>query len=93
MTVFCKAGGQTMGQTTGMTDGDNGDNRDDGDNRDNGDGKGSERRKPTALGWFSLLNPTSEVQSKLIFMGHQILSCHVPVVRSFFIFWKTLLSS
>jgi hypothetical protein len=26
----------------------------------------------------------SEVQSKMIFMGHQILSCHVPVVRSFF---------
>jgi hypothetical protein len=25
---------------------------------------------------------TSEVQSKMIFMGHQILSCHVPVVRS-----------
>ncbi len=36
---------------------------------------------------------TSEVQSKMIFMGHQILSCRVPVVRSFFIFWKTLLSS
>jgi hypothetical protein len=28
---------------------------------------------------------TSEVQSKMIFMGHQILSCHVPVGRSFFI--------
>jgi hypothetical protein len=26
---------------------------------------------------------TSEVQNKMIFMGHQILSCHVPVVRSF----------
>jgi hypothetical protein len=36
---------------------------------------------------------TSEVQSKMIFMGHQISSCHVPVVRSFFIFWKMLLSS
>jgi hypothetical protein len=35
----------------------------------------------------------SEVQSKMIFMGHQILSYHVPVVRSIFIFWKTLLSS
>ncbi len=35
---------------------------------------------------------TSEVQSKMIFMGHQILSCHVPVVRSFFILWKMLLS-
>jgi hypothetical protein len=28
---------------------------------------------------------TSEVQSKMIIMGHQISSCHVPVVRSFFI--------
>jgi hypothetical protein len=36
---------------------------------------------------------TSEVQNKMIFMGHQILSCHVPVVRSFFILWKMLLSS
>ncbi len=26
----------------------------------------------------------SEVQSKMIFMGHQISSCHVPVVWSFF---------
>ncbi len=30
-------------------------------------------------------NLKSEVQSKLIIMGHQILSCHVPLVRSFFI--------
>ncbi len=30
-------------------------------------------------------NSTSEVQNKMIIMGHQILSCHVPVVRSFFI--------
>ncbi len=29
--------------------------------------------------------PPSEVQSKMIIMGHQISSCHVPVVRSFFI--------
>jgi hypothetical protein len=36
---------------------------------------------------------SSEVQSKMIFMGHQILSCHVPVVRSFFILWKMLFSS
>ncbi len=28
---------------------------------------------------------TSEVQSKMIVMGHQISSCNVPVVRSFFI--------
>jgi hypothetical protein len=27
----------------------------------------------------------SEVQSKMIIMGHQISSCHVPVVRSFFV--------
>ncbi len=36
---------------------------------------------------------TSEVQSKMIFMGHQISSCHVPVVRYFFILWKMLSSS
>ncbi len=36
---------------------------------------------------------TSEVQNKMIFMGHQISSCHVPVVRSFFILCKMLLSS
>ncbi len=28
---------------------------------------------------------TSEVQNKMMIMGHQISSCHVPVVRSFFI--------
>ncbi len=37
--------------------------------------------------------PASEVQSKTIFMGHQISSCHVLVVMSFFILWKMLLSS
>ncbi len=35
----------------------------------------------------------SEEQNKMVFMGHQILSCHVPVVRSFFILWKMLLLS
>jgi hypothetical protein len=30
-------------------------------------------------------NQSSEVQSKMMIMGHQILSCHVPVVVSFFI--------
>ncbi len=35
----------------------------------------------------------SEVQNKMIFMGHQILSCHVPVVRSFFINFKIISSS
>ncbi len=38
-------------------------------------------------------SPASERQSKMIFMGHQISSCQVPVVRSFFILWKMLLSS
>jgi hypothetical protein len=28
---------------------------------------------------------TSEVQNKMIILGHQISSCHVPVARSFFI--------
>jgi hypothetical protein len=32
-----------------------------------------------------MLQGSSEVQNKMIIMGHQILSCHVPVVRSFFI--------
>jgi hypothetical protein len=36
---------------------------------------------------------TSEVQNKIIFMGHQILSCHVTVVGSFFDLVKMLLSS
>jgi hypothetical protein len=36
---------------------------------------------------------TSEVQNEMMIMGHQILSCHVPVVRSFFILKKMLLSS
>ncbi len=35
---------------------------------------------------------SSEVQNKMIFMGHQMSSCRVPVVRSFFILWKILLS-
>ncbi len=29
--------------------------------------------------------PSSEVQNKMIIMGHQLSSCHVTVVRSFFI--------
>ncbi len=41
----------------------------------------------------SLEIPSSEVQNKMIFMGHQILSCHVPVVRSFFIYFKIISSS
>jgi hypothetical protein len=36
---------------------------------------------------------TSEVQNKMIFMGHQILSCHVPVVGSFFIYFMIISSS
>ncbi len=36
---------------------------------------------------------SSEVQNEMIITGHQISSCHVPVVRSFFILWKMLLSS
>ncbi len=37
--------------------------------------------------------PASEVQNKMTFMGHQISSCHVPVVRSFFIYFKVISSS
>ena len=36
---------------------------------------------------------TSEVEPKLIFMGHPILSCHVPVISSFIILFETLVSS
>ena len=35
---------------------------------------------------------SSEVEPKMIFMGHPISSCHVPVVRSFFILFETLVS-
>ncbi len=35
--------------------------------------------------WAGGPYPTSEVQNKMIIMGHQISSSHVPVVRSFFI--------
>ncbi len=36
---------------------------------------------------------TSEVQNKMIFMGHQISSCHVLVVRSLFIYFMIISSS
>ena len=36
---------------------------------------------------------TSEVEPKLIFMGHPISPCHVPVVSSFITLFKTLVSS
>ncbi len=35
----------------------------------------------------------SEMQSKMIFMGHQISSCHVPVVMFFFILCEMLILS
>jgi hypothetical protein len=35
--------------------------------------------------WRVQMKTASEVQNKMIIMGHQISSCHVPVVRSFFI--------
>ncbi len=34
----------------------------------------------------------SEVESKVILMGHPILCCHAPVVRSFFIHCKMIIS-
>jgi hypothetical protein len=40
-----------------------------------------------------MTHPSSEVQNNMIFMGHQIPSCHGLVVRSLFILWKMLLSS
>jgi hypothetical protein len=41
----------------------------------------------------SVITQASEVQNKMIFIGHQISSCHVPVVRSFFIYFKIISSS
>ncbi len=35
-------------------------------------------------GMYFIQIHSSDVQSKMIIMGHQISSCHVPVVRSFF---------
>jgi len=40
-----------------------------------------------------LLSCTSEVAAKTKLMGHPVSSCHVPVVRSCFIFFHTLISS
>ncbi len=48
--------------------------------------------KLTSLGYTSSLI-ASEVQNKMIFMGHQISSCHVPVVGSFFTYFKIISSS
>ncbi len=54
---FLQGGGNNDGLNDGddREDGDNGDDRDDGDDRDK---DGCEGRKPTAFGWFLLLNPT-----------------------------------
>ncbi len=41
-------------------------------------------REPTCPLSLLCWGHASEVQSKMILMGHQISSCHVPVVRSFF---------
>ncbi len=39
-----------------------------------------------------MLQPQSEVESKVIMMGHPISCCHAPVVRSFFIHCKMIMS-
>jgi hypothetical protein len=55
-------------------------NGDDGaDNAGNNASKG-DGRDAGGEGWGGF---SSEVKNKMIFMGHQISSCHVPVVRSF----------
>ena len=41
---------------------------------------------------FAFSSGSSEVEPKLIFMGHEIWSCHAPVVISFFILFETLVS-
>ncbi len=48
-------------------------------------GKGSGAAEVTTMRAAATATNTSEVQNEMIIMGHQILSCHVPVVRSFFI--------
>jgi hypothetical protein len=40
---------------------------------------------PPTVSAYQYIQGPSEVQSKMMFMGHQISSCHVLVVRSFFI--------
>jgi hypothetical protein len=44
---------------------------------------------------YEVVSPlgASEVLTKMILMGHPVSSCHVPVVRSCFIFFQTILSS
>jgi hypothetical protein len=54
---FLQGGGNNEGPNDG-DDGDDGDNGNKGDDGDNGDGDGREWCKPTALGWFLLLNPS-----------------------------------
>jgi hypothetical protein len=43
---------------------------------------------PSAVASTTLTNHPSEVESKVILMGHPISCCHAPVVRSFFIHCK-----
>ncbi len=47
-----------LGHDCFLQGGGNNNGLNDSDDRDNGDGNGREGRKPTALGWFLLLNPT-----------------------------------
>ena len=50
--------GEGLGHDCFLQGGGNNNGLNDSDDRDNGDGNGREGRKPTALGWFLLLNPT-----------------------------------
>jgi hypothetical protein len=47
-------------------------------------GEGRRRKQDDKDGGIQYFR-SSEVQNEMIIMGHQILSCHVLVVRSFFI--------
>jgi hypothetical protein len=40
----------------------------------------------------ALKDASPEVESKAILMGHPILCCHAPIVRSFFIHCKVIFS-
>ena len=60
----------------------------------NGAGAHTYRQEPTQTGYnWSKHATTSEVEPKTTFMGHEISSFHAPVVSSFFVLFKNLVSS
>jgi hypothetical protein len=51
------------------------------------------KREPYSIAPIQTIPLASEVPTKMILMGHPVSSCHIPVVRSCFIFFQTLISS